>query len=289
MSGNDNQQTDISETSEGGGMSTASDGRADQSAMNLSGVADDRLHFGEAWVYESIVSALPGASLSPRAAIALQLGVFEVGMLVLAAAYDLWTAAIAGTVAVGVAAAGSYFMLQLGRANRTLAVPDHYYRLLFGSSIEVVLAVLAFTALITHLFVFDPATAGDSLPVAELFPVGQSEQTLLTALFGPEPPVPAVYLMLLVLWDLCYRIGTSWWAAVVSLYRELRVPLPSTSAVAFRRLDLLNVGFALTQLALLPFISDRPVLLLAVAGHVLAVTAVSGAAVMLSTRRQSLK
>lgn len=289
MSGDDNKRADTSETTGSGGLSPVSDGRGNRSAMRHSGAADDRPHFGEAWVYESIVSALPGASLSPRAAIALQLGVFEVGMLVLAAAYDLWTAAIAGTVAVGVAAAGSYFMLQLGRANRTLAVPDHYYRLLFGSSIEVVLAVLAFTALITHLFVFDPTTAGDSLLVAELFPVGQSDQTLLTALFGPEPPVPAVYLMLLVLWDLCYRIGTSWWAAVVSLYRELRVPLPSTSAVAFRRLDLLNVGFALTQLALLPFIRDRPVLLLAVAGHVLAVTAVSGAAVVLSTRRRSLE
>lgn len=246
--------------------------------------------FGEAWVYESIVGALPGAGLSSRAAIALQLGVFEIAILVLAVAYGLWNAAIAGTVAVAVAAAGSYFMLQLGRANRTLRASERYYRLLFGSSIEVVLAVLAFIALVTHLFVFDPATIGQPSPLAAMVPfrVQMADETLVRALFGPDPPVVAVYLMLLVLWDLCYRIGTSWWAAVVSLYRELRVPLPSTGAAAFRRLDLLNIGFALTQVTLIPFIIDRPVLLVAVGGHVMAVTGVSLAAVFLSYRRKTV-
>ena len=37
--------------------------------------------FGDAWVYESIVGALPGASLSKPAAIGLQLAVFEVAVL----------------------------------------------------------------------------------------------------------------------------------------------------------------------------------------------------------------
>jgi hypothetical protein len=247
----------------------------------------DQPAFGDAWVYESIVSALPRANLSGRAAIALQVAVFEVTLLVVAAAYGLQDAVVPGTVAVGVAAVGSYVMLDLAEANRSLDAPPQYYRLLFGSSIEVVLGVLAFAALVTHLFVFEPTRLGEALPLEGLLPVAVSRasEPLVTAFLGSEPPVVAAYLMLLVLWDLCYRIGTSWWTAVVSLYRELRVPYPSAAAAEFRRLDVRNVGFAATQVALLPFLLDRPILLVAVGGHVLAVTGVSGAALLLSRRR----
>ena len=259
---------------------TTSPGRADEPT-----VGTDR-EFGETWVYESIVSALPGANLSGRAAIALQVGVFEVALLVVAAAYGLWNAVLPGTAAVIVAGVGSFLMLKMGDTNRTLRVHGRYYRLLFGSSIEVVLAVLAFVALITHLFVYDPTFVGQ-WPLAEVlpFPVAQAEVPLVTALFGAEPPVPAVYLALLLLWDLCYRIGASWWIAVVSLYRELRLPRAASAGTAFRRLDAMNVGFASVQVALLPFITDRPVLLLAVGGHIVAVAVVSGAAVALSIAR----
>ncbi|WP_435062045.1 DUF7530 family protein [Halobaculum sp. EA56] len=240
--------------------------------------------FGEAWVYESIVGALPGASLSGAAAIGLQLVVFEAGVLLFAHLYGLWSAVPAGTVAVGVAAVGSYLMLKLGESNRTLDVSPTYYRLLFGSSIEVVLAVLAFVAVVTHLFVTDPATVGEPSAAARLlpFPVPVAEEPLVSDLFGAEPPTPVVYLALLVLWDLCYRIGTSWWTAVVSLYRELRLSTGPGTALRFRRLDALNVAFAVAQLALVPFIADRPVLLLAMLGHVVAVTVVSATAMGLS-------
>ncbi|MFC7135692.1 DUF7530 family protein [Halobaculum litoreum] len=245
---------------------------------------EPRPAYGEAWVYESIVGALPGASLSRPAAIGLQIVVFEVGVLLFAWLYDLWAAVPAGTAAVGVAAVGSYFMLKLGGENRRLDVAETYYRLLFGSSIEVVLAVLAFIALVTHLFVTDPATVGEPSPAAALLPfqVATAETPLVDDLFGAEPPTPVVFLALLVLWDLCYRIGTSWWTAVVSLYREIRLSPGPGTRLRFRRLDALNVGFALAQLALVPFIADRPVLLLAMCGHVVAVTAVSATAIALS-------
>jgi hypothetical protein len=223
----------------------------------------DGANYGETWVYESIVGALPGVSLSELQAILLQVAIFEVALLVLAWAYDLWTAVPAGTVAVGVAAVGSLAMLRLGEGLRSLSVPEAYPRLLFGSSIEVVLGVLAFVALVTHLFVFDPR--GGGVP-------------LLASLFGPEPPVVVVYLTLLVLWDLCYRIGTSWWAAVVSLWRAWRYTFDPVTARRLRRLDLINVGFAVAQAGMLPFVRDEPVLLVAVGGHVLAVTLVSAAA-----------
>jgi len=222
--------------------------------------------YGETWAYESIVGGLPGIDLTDAETLGLQVLLFEIGLLCLAWWYDLWEAALAGSVAVAVAGVGSYAMLRIARGTRELPVPRAYTRLLFGSSIEVVLAVLAFIALITHLFVFEPA---------------RSETPLLTELFGPDPPVPAVYLTLLVLWDLCYRIGTSWWTAVVDLWSAWRLEFPPSARAEFRRLSGMNVGFGLVQLALLPFLLDAPTLLVAVAGHVVAVVAVAGVAALL--------
>jgi len=222
--------------------------------------------YGETWVYESIIGALPGIEVSSRLALAIQFVVFEVAILALAWWYDLWTAAAAGTVAVVVATLGSAEMLLIAHRTREAEVPEAYRRLLFGSSVEVVLAVLAFIALVTHLFVFDPATAADPL---------------VERLFGPEPPMLVVYLTLLVLWDVCYRIGTGWWASVVALWRSARFEFDDQTRRDLRRVDLGTMAFGLTQLVLVPFVLDQPVLLAAVVGHVLAVTAVTGAAIVL--------
>ena len=229
--------------------------------------------YGETWVYESIVGALPGLSLSDTQAVAIQLGLFQVAVVVFGLLYGLPEAVIAGTAAVFVAAVGSVAMLRLGHINRSLDVPHTYYRLLFGSSIEVVLGVLAVIALVTHLCVFDPLNT-DGIP-------------LITRLFGPEPPIVVIYLTLLVLWDLCYRLGTSWWAAVVSLWRAIRVPVDKETAQLFIRLDVMNVGFAIIQLVLVPFIWSETVLLLAIVGHVIAVAVVSAAAISLTVWRTS--
>ncbi|SFR32929.1 DUF7530 family protein [Halogeometricum limi] len=224
-----------------------------------------RTEFGETWVYESIVGALPGIDLTDGEAIALQLGLFEVFVVFFAWAYDLWDAVVPGTIAVGVAAVGSVVMLRMGRTTRETNLPDAYTRLLFGSSIEVVLGVLAFVALVTHLFVFDPRQGGE---------------TLFVSVFGGDPPVVVVYLTLLVLWDLCYRIGTSWWAAIVSLWGSWRYTVDESTARTLRLADGWNVVFGVAQLALVPFILDQPVLLVAVSGHVVAVTVVSAVAAL---------
>jgi hypothetical protein len=226
--------------------------------------------YGETWVYESIVGALPGIELSRPFAVGLQLAVFEAGVLLLAWYYDLWTAAVAGTAAVLVAAVGSVEMLRIGSLARSAAVPESYRRLLFGSSIEVVLAVLAYVALVTHLFVFDP----------------RSGTPLVETLFGPDPPVAVVYLTLLVLWDVCYRIGTGWWASVVALWRSARFRFDPGTVRTLRRADLETMGFGLVQLLLVPFVLDHPVLLAALVGHVLAVTAVTGTSLVLLHRRR---
>ena len=221
-------------------------------------------NFGETWVYESIVGALPGVSISPRLAVAVQFVGFEFAVLALAWIYDLPQGAVAGTIAVAVAAAGSAAMLDLGGRVRALDAPEPYRRLLFGSSVEVVLGLLAYVGLLTYLFAFDP----------------RDGTTLLGDLLGPEPPLAVTYLLLLISWDVCYRIGTGWWAAVAALYRSVAFEFDAGTAIAFRRLDLRNAAFALVQLALLPLLRGHPILAAAVGGHVLAVWAVLGASLL---------
>ena len=229
--------------------------------------------YGETWVYESIIGALPGISIGPGVALAIQLVSFEVAILVLAWYYELWTAAVAGTVAVVIATVGSAEMLRIARVTRGEDVPDAYRRMLFSSNVEVVLSVLAYIALITHLFVWDPRTA---------------TEPLVTRLFGPEPPILVVYLTLLILWDVCYRIGTGWWASITALWRSYRFSFDATTRRSLRRADLEALGFGLLQLAFVPFLLDQPVLLAAVVGHVIAVSAVTGLAIaLLGTRSEN--
>lgn len=126
--------------------------------------------------------------------------------------------------------------------------------------------MLAYVALITHLFVFDPQ---------------QTETPLLKSLFGTEQPVLVVYLTLLILWDVCYRIGAGWWACVAALWRSARYQFDDETRSRLVRADLETFGFGLVQLAFVPFLLDQPVLLVAVVGHVIAVTVVTGLSVLL--------
>jgi hypothetical protein len=235
--------------------------------------------FGDTWVYESIVEAVPGIDVSERTALLLQFGGFQAAALVLAAVYDLWAAVPAATAAVGVATAGSLLMQRMAARIRRAGAPEAYRRALLGSSIEVVLGLLAFLLLVTYLFVVDPR----GLSVAGV-PLRSADRPLLESLFGPRPPAAAVYLALLVLWDVCYRIGTGWWAAVVAAWRSVRYDFDAGTARELRGVDRLNLGFGVLQLALLPFLWDHPLLFVAVAGHVVAVLAVGGLALALLER-----
>ncbi len=216
--------------------------------------------YGETWVYESIVGALPGITLSDRAAIAVQLCLFEAAVLVVAAVYGLWSAVVPGTVAVVVATGGSWLMLRYSRTVRGLSTPDRYRRVLFGSSIEVVLGVVAFVLLVTYLFVTD--LQGNSQP-------------LLTTWLGPDLPEPAVALSLLILWDVVYRIGTCWWASVAGLWRATLYEFDAETSRRYAHADRLNVAFATGQLLLVPFVLGHPLLVGVLVGHVIAVVLVA--------------
>ena len=217
--------------------------------------------YGETWVYESIVGAVPGIDISDRLAVLVQFLLFEAGVLVLAAVYDLPGAILPGTVAVLVAAAGSAFMLDIGARARGPGVPPTYRRLLFASSIEVVLGVVSFVLLVTYLFVWDPRDGA----------------TLFGSLLGERPPVVPSALALLVLWDVCYRIGTGWWAAVVGLWRSLTRDLSPEAATRLAGVDVRTLAFGVLQAVLVPFVWGHPVLVVAIGGHVVAVVVVTTA------------
>lgn len=228
----------------------------------------EQIEFGETWVYESIVTSLPGIDLSRPVAITIQLGIFEASVVLSAWYYDLWSAVVAGTAAVLVAAIGSIEMLRISTLVRGQSMPETYRRLLFGSSVEVVLGVLAFVAIVTHLFVFD-------------------DHRLIIQLMGPDPPIVVVYLLLLILWDVCYRVGTGWWTSVTALWRSWCYydRFDAQTARALRRADVENVTFGVLQLLLLPFLPQQPVLAAALIAHVAAVGVVTGASILLLTRR----
>ncbi|MUV90216.1 hypothetical protein GJ629_10215 [Halapricum sp. CBA1109] len=223
------------------------------------------------WVYESIVDAIPGVEFSRAQALAIQLVLFEVGVLGLAAVFDAWAAVPAGTAAVVVVSSGSALMLTLGRRIRDVDVPRVYTDVLFGTQIEIVLGVFSFVGLITYLFVVDPQTVGSSL---------------LGDLLGRPYRAPVVAFTLVVLFDVCYRIGTGWWASIVGLWRTVMYgrDLATESRSALLRADLVTIGFAWVQTIMLPFVAGHDLIFFAVAGHVLAVTLVSGASVLLLSR-----
>jgi hypothetical protein len=226
--------------------------------------------YGETWVYESLVGAVPGLHLSARRAIALQIVVFEAAVLVGGAVYDLWSAVPVGTVAVVVAGLGSWLMLRFSRRVRAIETPEPYRRLLFGSSFEVALSVLAFVVFVTYLFVVDPQGSGS---------------TLVTDLLGTDPPPAAVAVLLVIAWDVVYRIGTCWWATVVGLWRATQYGFDRERTRALVRTDALNLVFAALQLCLVPVVLDYPLLVVALVGHLGAVLTVATASMLLQRRK----
>jgi hypothetical protein len=219
------------------------------------------------------VGAVPGIEVGTWAALALQVLGFEATVVLLGLGYGLpGRALVAGTVVVAVASAGSVAMVEIAAAARSEGAPgSRYRRLLLGSRVELVLGLLAFLGLITYLFVVDP----------------RSEPVLLASLLGPEPPAPAVYLLLLLLWDVSYRIGAAWWASVTACWRTVGTPPAARGSPARWRSDRATLAFGVLQLGLLPLVAAHPLLLMAIGGHVAAVVVVSGCAVLLEWRDEN--
>ncbi len=222
------------------------------------------------WAYVSLVSALPGVTLSERAALAVQLLLFEGGAVALSATTGRWDALPLATAAIVVATAGSAAMLSLSRRIRALAPPERYRRMLFDSSVDVVMGLVAFVALGTYLLLGARSPDGG----------------LLVRLLGEPLPALPVAFGLLVAWDVCYRIGTAWWVSITGLWRTVafRAGFDPATRRGYLAIEARVLGFAALQLALVPLLwAERP-LALAVLGHVLAVLAVSGLTILLLRR-----
>ncbi len=231
----------------------------------------DRPPGKQEWVYETIVRSVPGINTSRRIAVGVQFIGFELAALFFGWFHGLPEAALAGTVGVLVSVAGSLFMLRLSREFRTWAEPEAYLEALLGSRIEIVLGLVSFTLLIVYAFVYDPQGSGPQL---------------VTDLLGDRPPLGFTFVLLLIGWDVAYRIGVGWWASVTGFWRSLRFgdEFLEPTRRRFLRLDALTIGFAALQLFLVPVLSGHPLLQAAVLGHVLAVTIVSGASIVLLVR-----
>lgn len=222
------------------------------------------------WAYVGIVSVLPIRSLDVRVALLIQFLLFEGGAIVLALWFDRPRVLPAATAAIVVTTAGSGLMLTLSEWIRRLNSPARYRQLLFGSSLDVLLGVVAFLLLVTSL----------------LMDASGQQTGILERLLGERPPAPMVFFALVVLWDLCYRIGTGWWASLTGLWRSItfRMDIGEDARAGYHRADLLTMVFAGFQLLLVPFLWSDRLLVLALLGHVLAVFVVSTAAVLVLRR-----
>jgi hypothetical protein len=231
----------------------------------------DRKAGEQEWVYESIIRSVPGVNTSRRVAVGVQFLGFELAVLLLGWYHGLPTAALAGTIGVVVSVAGSLFMLRLSEGFRTGTEPKAYLETLLGSSIEIVLGLVSFILLIVYAFVYNPQGGGPQL---------------VTDLLGAQPPLLFSVVLLLIGWDVAYRIGVGWWACVTGLWRSVRFreSLSKSTRHRFARLDAMTIGFASLQLLVVPILSGHPLLQAAVLGHVVAVAVVSGASIALLRR-----
>jgi hypothetical protein len=133
------------------------------------------------------------------------------------------------------------------------------------------MGVVAFVAFVTVLLVS---------------PTGADGGLLVRLLGEPLPALPVAF-GLVVAWDLCYRIGTAWWASLTGCWRTITIvtgggpALDPVARAALQRIDALVVGFAALQLLLVPALAAEPLLAAALVGHVVAVALVSGTAIAL--------
>lgn len=214
----------------------------------------------ESWTYETIVTSIPGVGVSNTVGYAVQLFGFAAAVVVLWLAYGLPTRVLwIGLTVVAVATLGSGEMIYISDVVRSADASERYRRLLFNSQIELVMGLVAFFIFVVYLFVVNPRADGG----------------LLEYLLGDRPPALVVFTMLVLVWDVCYRIGTAWWAAVCGLWRAIVETPTAATRRPYRWLDLVILLFSVSQLVLLWVVSGDRFLTAVLVGHVGAVTVVT--------------
>jgi hypothetical protein len=147
--------------------------------------------------------------------------------------------------------------------------PDSYRRVVFDSSIDIVMGLIAFITVITYLLIdaYNPTNG------------------FLARLFAGAPPAPVIFFALIIAWDLTYRIGIGWWTSITSLWRTVMVRTGQSRHYDYHYADLYTIAFAALQLLLLPFLWPDRFLSYLLIGHVAAVLIVSSLAIGLQLHR----
>lgn len=222
------------------------------------------------WTYETIVNALPGVRVADWVAYCLQLGGFASVAIVLWVWYGLpQTTLVTAFVTIGVATLGSIELIYLSRRVRQADGSQRYWDLMFNSQIELVMGLVAFFIFVVYVFVVDARAGGG----------------LLESLLGERPPVLVVFFMLVLVWDLCYRIGTAWWATVCSLWRALAEQPDVETRRQYWLLDGSIVLFSMSQLLVVFVVQGDWFLQGVVVGHVVAVGLVIGVATLIEEHK----
>lgn len=218
------------------------------------------------WVFGSLIEAIPNVDPSESTALGLQFIGFTAALFVFAAVYNLWSGVGAGAVAITISTIGSALMLDISDKIRSADPPRVYQRLLFASGFDVLLGIVGMAVLLTYAFTIDP----------------RDGTTLFETLLGSNPPILPTFFGFVLFWDVCYRIGTAWWAALGGLWRAYAYEFDDEAAKTFRQVDLRVLSFGLLQLALVPFVAGHPLLAGAIIGHAIAVAIVTGTTLLLS-------
>ncbi|MFQ6061700.1 MAG: pyridoxamine 5'-phosphate oxidase family protein [Methanosarcinales archaeon] len=235
------------------------------------------------WVYEEIVSRIPPFSLlSYKSSILLQLLLLLFIGLFIGYIYHLDSIVLLyGSIGIFVAVLWSLLILQLGPTLRKFRAPlnqkenallEQYKKILFHKNhYEMIPGIIIFVLLMLYLYVFH-----------QYF----SRRSMMESWFGEHPsPILLIFVMIL-LWDICYRMGLGIWTTTLSMWRSLNLKkmaekrtelehTPYTELKHLKKLDINNMFFGIISLLLLPIIQDDYLLVLSILAFVIFITGTS--------------
>lgn len=226
------------------------------------------------WLYEELLDRMPPFSIFPRESrVLLQLALMEAVGLAIAFSGSLpIKSAIDGSLMILAVVIWSQVAVYIGPHIRSLRNPsslremriiEQYKQVLFSRRrFEALLGLLIFSLLLYYLvFTHD-------MPISRWL--------------GSRLEIVPTVLVLVLLWDVAYRIGLGLWASLMSLRRSLK--LREASMARFRlgytpyrelhtlkRLDLTSMAFLLGVVPIVPVCVEDGVLLYATATYALLV------------------
>jgi len=242
---------------------------------------------GEKWAYEIILENVPPFKWLPsRFRVLSQLLLMEILGMTIALLYGLPVRSIIfGSLAILAVIASSMLAVRIAPRIRSLRTPsaslerdvlDNYrVRIFSRNHHDVLLGLMIFTLVTLYLLTF-----------------GNSN---LSYWLGQEFPSSILLFVLLLLWDVSYRIGLGIWMSFLALYRSTQFLgasrrrlasgyTPYRELATLKRLDLNNVFFGLWPLSLLPLLSSDNILIFSVVGYAWLVSLLSVLSYLLMDR-----